>query len=66
MKELNNAHAIKETMLVQRDVLNGQTKNQRQPYIGVLIKSCSENMQQIYKGTITPKCDFSKLAKQLC
>ena len=66
MKELNNAHAIKEAMLVQRDVLNGQTKNQRQPSIGVLIKSCSENMQQIYKGTTTPKCDFSKLAKQLC
>ena len=66
MKELNNAYAIKEAMLVQRDLLNGQTKSQRQPSIGVLVKSCSENMQQIYKGRTTPKCDFSKLAKQLC
>ena len=26
---------------------------------------CSENMQQIYRGTPMPKCDFNKVAKQL-
>ena len=32
---------------------------------GVLIKSCSENIQQTYRRTPIPKCDFSKVAKQL-
>ena len=32
---------------------------------GVLRKKCSENMQQIYKRTPMPKCDFNKLALQL-
>ena len=26
---------------------------------------CSENMQQIYRRTPIPKCDFNKVAKQL-
>ena len=26
---------------------------------------CSENMQQIYRKTLMPKCDFNKAAKQL-
>ena len=30
-----------------------------------LRKRCSENMQQIYRRTSMPKCDFSKVAKQL-
>ena len=38
---------------------------QKQPSRGVLSKSCSENMQQIYRKTPTPKCDFNKVAKQL-
>ena len=29
---------------------------------GVLSTSCSENMQQIYKRTPMPKCDFNKVA----
>ena len=33
---------------------------QKQPSRGVLIKRCSENMQQIYKRTPMPKCDFNK------
>ena len=37
----------------------------RQPSRGVLIERCSENMQQIYRRTPTPKCDFNKVAKQL-
>ena len=29
------------------------------------MKRCSENMQQIYRGTPMPKCDFNKVALQL-
>ena len=32
----------------------------------VLIKRFSGNMQQIYRRTPTPKCDFNKIALQLC
>ena len=28
---------------------------------GVLIKRCSENIQQIYRRTPMPKCDFNKI-----
>ena len=37
--------------------------NKKQPSRGVFIKRCSENMQQIYRRTLMPKCDFNKLAK---
>ena len=33
--------------------------------LGVLRKSCSEKMQQIYRRAPMPKCDFNKVAKQL-
>ena len=33
---------------------------QKQPPRGFLRKRCSENMQQIYRRTPMPKCDFSK------
>ena len=35
---------------------------QKQPSRGVLMKRCSENMQQIYRRTSMPKCDFNKVA----
>ena len=38
---------------------------QKQPSRGVPRKRCSENMQQIYRRTTMPKCDFNKVAKQL-
>ena len=38
---------------------------QKQPPRGVLIKMCSENMQQIYRRTPMPKCYFNKVALQL-
>ena len=41
------------------------SKIQKQPSIGVLIKRCSENMQQLYRRTLMPKCNFNKAAKQL-
>ena len=31
---------------------------QKQPFRGALKKSCSENMQQIYRWTPMSKCDF--------
>ena len=38
---------------------------QRQPSGSVLRKRCSKNMQQIYRGTTTLKCDFNKVTLQL-
>ena len=38
---------------------------QKQPPRGVPRKKCSEIMQQIYRRTPMPKCDFNKVAKQL-
>ena len=35
----------------------------KQPPRGVPGKRCSENMQQIYRRTPMPKCDFNKVAK---
>ena len=37
---------------------------EKQPSRGVLMKRCSENVQQIYRRTPMPKCDFNKVAKQ--
>ena len=35
--------------------------SQKQPSIGVFIKRCSENIQQIYRRTTMSKCDFNKV-----
>ena len=35
---------------------------QEQPSRGVLMKRCSENMQQIYRRTPMPKFDLNKIA----
>ena len=40
-------------------------KHQKQPSRGVIRKRCTENMQQIYRGTLMQKCDFNEVAKQL-
>ena len=37
---------------------------QKQPPRGVPSKRCSKKMQQIYRRTPMPKCDFNKIAKQ--
>ena len=37
-------------------------KSQSQSSRGVLRKRCFENMQQIYRRTPMPKCDFNKVA----
>ena len=38
---------------------------QKQPPRGALRIRCSKNLQQIYKRTPMPKCDFNKVALQL-
>ena len=38
---------------------------QKQLLRGVPRKRCSENMQQIYRRTPMPKCDFNKLLETL-
>ena len=38
---------------------------QKQPSRGVPSKRFSENMQQIYRRTPMPKCDFNKVAKKV-
>ena len=42
-----------------------KTTIQKQPSRCVLNKRCSENMQQIYRRTPMPKCDFNKVTLQL-
>ena len=37
-------------------------KSQKQPPTSISQKRCSENMQQIYRRTPMPKCDFNKVA----
>ena len=44
---------------------NLDVNKQKQPPRGVPRKRCSENMQQIYRRTLMPKCDFNKVALQL-
>ena len=43
----------------------GEKLPQKQPSRGILEKRCSKIMQQIYRKTPMPKCDFNKVAKQL-
>ena len=38
---------------------------QKQPPRGVLKKRCSDNMQQIFRRKLMPRCDFNKVVKQL-
>ena len=38
---------------------------QKQPFRAVFRERCSENMQQIYRRTPIPKCDFNKVGKDI-
>ena len=42
-----------------------QNVAQKQPFRGVLSKRCSKNMQQIYRVTNMPKCDFKNTSERL-
>ena len=44
-------------------IRNGEKYGPERPYRGVLRKRCSENMQQMYRRTPMPKCDFNKVAQ---
>ena len=44
---------------------NIHAKVQKQPSRSVLRKRWTENMQQIYRRTLSPKCDFSSLVNLL-
>ena len=44
---------------------SGELYKQKKPSRDVLRKRFSENMQQIYRRTPIPKCDFNKVAKKL-
>ena len=46
------------------EVLQTIRLHRRQPSRAVYKKRCSENMQQIYRRTLMPKCDFNKVALQ--
>ena len=45
--------------------INELNNLEKQPFRGVFIKRCSENIQQFYKRTPMPKCDFNKVAIQV-
>ena len=56
-----NIRNMKEWMWIRLTTYHWQ----KQPTRGVLKKRCSENLQQIYRRTPMPKCDFSKVTLQL-
>ena len=57
-------HKVTFIKALQNKVLINNTA-QKQLSRGVLSKSCSENMRQIYRITPMPKCYFNKVAKQI-
>ena len=56
----NQSFFFKSTWLVSNHIFT-----ETQLSIDALVKTYSENMQQIYRGTPTPECDFSKIDLQL-
>ena len=50
---------------ILRDVLEQLLSNWEWPFRGVFRKICPEIMQQIYRRTPMPKCDFNKVDLQL-
>ena len=52
-------------MLRKRLEIRAITRGQKQPSRGVLRKSCSGNMQQIYRRATMSKCNLNKVALQL-
>ena len=53
------------SITISNHLTRGAYNPQKQPPRDVLKKRGSENMQQIYRRTSMPKCDFKKVAKQL-
>ena len=60
-KKINRQKNLKFNRLWRLITFN----KQKQPRRGVPRNRCSENMQQIYRRTPMPKCNFNKVALQL-
>ena len=65
LKVLRDFLSCQKQRVVRIGPLQELHRVQKQPSRGVLKKRCSENMQQIYRRTPTPKCNFNKVALQL-
>ena len=65
MKELIRLVTREATRTQSFFILDIKFYFQKQPSGGVLRKRCSENIQQIYRRTPMPKCDFNRAEKQL-
>ena len=64
-KTFENTSFEKRTNITELQNLKKKINEQKQSSRAVLIKRCSENIQQMYRRTPMPKCDFNKVAKQL-
>ena len=67
--KLNNLEYLTEGKKLKNDIyylfeniFDDHSSFQKQPSRGVLRKKCPEKMQQIYRRTPIPKCDFNKVA----
>ena len=58
---LYNTHYLHILKCLRWSINNTSWFWQKQASRGVLRKSCSENMQQIFRRTLMPKCDFNKV-----
>ena len=58
---VNSPQCFKSGTRDDYEVLKSFLKSQKPPSIGVLIKRCSENIQQIYRRTTMLKCDFNEV-----
>ena len=64
INQSGNEHCTKMKFF-HKDSFSKYVSSQKQPSVFVLIKTYSENMQQIYRTAPMPKCDFNKVTKQL-
>ena len=64
-KGVTGKHAEKfkcSSISFEKTPANKECLTRKQPFKGALRKRCFENMQQIYRRTPMPKCDFNKVA----
>ena len=64
-KNYHESHRSKYIIIVYYDRKHNELLNTEATLQRCSGKRCFENMQQIYRRTPMPKCDFSKAAKQL-
>ena len=65
---ISKVKKARHTSELQQGLYNPKVswETQKKSPTGVLSRKCSENMQQIYRRTPMPKCNFNKVALQLC